>query len=113
MKVALQEETVRAEGWERQLPRALEQTLGRLDETIHTRGSERGTALQQIATQQARQTHAWSQSADLEQDLEQTRKQLSEPTAGWAGWGSRRQRRPRPWLKRRVSSRPSSRRHRG
>src|SRR5262249_49845666 len=47
-------------------------------ETIRAHEAERGTARQQIATEQARQTHAWAQEGDLRLDLEQTRKQLTE-----------------------------------
>ncbi len=84
LKVALQEQLATAEGWERQL-HGLEQTLGQLDESIRTQETQRNSAQQQIATEQARQTHGWSLSVSLAQDLEQTRKQLAEADRQLAG----------------------------
>ncbi len=86
MQAALKEQLTRAEGWERQL-HEMEQALARFDEAIRTQEADRNGARQQIATEQARQSHGWSQSADLEQDLEQTRKQLAEVDRQLAGLG--------------------------
>ncbi len=84
MKSALADQLVQTEGWEQQL-KALEEKLGRLDETIRSQEAERSAARQQIATEQARQGHAWSQAGDLEVELEQTRKQRAEADRQLAG----------------------------
>jgi chromosome segregation protein len=75
LRAALQEQTEQAESWEREL-HALEEAIGRLDETIHGQEAELGTARRQIATEAARQTHEWSLAGDLEEDLGQTRRHL-------------------------------------
>jgi chromosome segregation protein len=61
--------------------RRLDDSLARLDETVHEQEARQAHARQQIATEETTLSREQDLSADLEQDLGQSRRRLTELTA--------------------------------
>src|SRR5205823_3630890 len=79
MRRDLQQEHDQAQGTERQLLE-LEQTLARLDESVHEQETRLAEAQQQIAEDRALLGHESERSAGLQGDLERTSGQVVELT---------------------------------
>jgi chromosome segregation protein len=77
VRSALDEQSARAESWERELLR-LEEELTRLDALLREQEGELASARQQIATEESTLAHEWSAAGELENDLSQTRLRLAE-----------------------------------
>jgi chromosome segregation protein len=80
LKAGLEQRAAQVEAWERDA-RRLEETLGRLEETVREQEALLANARQQIAAEETTLGHEWSLAADLENDLRTTRAQMSELNA--------------------------------